>query len=50
MRRCIECTDIKVGDTVAVKYRGNISDGNEIGNAYSMYKGTLVDGGLAVPE
>lgn len=50
MRRCIECTDIKVGDTVAVKYRGNISDGNEIGSAYSMYKGTLVDGGLAVPE
>lgn len=50
MRRCIECTDIKVGDTVAVKYRGNISDGNEIGNAYSMYKGTLVDGGLAIPE
>ena len=50
MRRCIECTDMKVGDTVAVKYRGNISDGNEIGSAYSMYKGTLVDGGLAVPE
>lgn len=50
MRRCIECTDLKVGDTVAVKYKGEISDRNEINGAYSICKGTLVDGNLAVPE
>ena len=50
MRRCIECTDIKVGDTVAVKYDGTISDNNEVSGAYSMYKGTLIDGDMAVAE
>lgn len=50
IRRCIECTDLKVGDTVAVKYKGEISDRNEINGAYSICKGTLVDGELAVTE
>lgn len=50
IRRCIECTGITVGDTVAVKYDGEISEANEISRAYSMYKGTLVDDDLAFAE
>lgn len=50
VRRGIECSDMKVGDTVVVKYKGTISDHNEVSGAYSMYKGTLVDGDLAMPE
>ena len=48
--RCIECTSIKVGDTVVVKYEGEISDNNEINGAYSMYKGILEDGDLQIAE
>lgn len=50
MRRCIECFNFEIGDTVGIKYEGIISEGNEISSAYSMYKGTLVDGDLAIPE
>lgn len=50
IKRCVEFGGIKVGDTVAVKYDGEISEKNEINGAYSMYKGTLVDGDLQVPE
>ncbi|MCI9449174.1 MAG: hypothetical protein HFE30_02830 [Clostridiales bacterium] len=50
IKRCIECTGITVGDTVAVNYDGEISEANEISRAYSMYKGTLVDGDIAIPE
>lgn len=50
IKRCIECTNLKVGDMIAVKYQGPISDNNEIDGGYSMYKGTLVDGDLAIPE
>lgn len=50
IRRCIEYTDLKVGDIVIVKYDGSISDKAEIDGAYSIYKGYLVDGNVAVPE
>jgi len=41
---------MEVGDTVAVKYQGAITQSNEIYGAYAIYKGKLVDGDLAVPE
>lgn len=50
IRRCVEFGGIKVGDTVAVKYDGEISETNEINGAYSMYKGILVEGDLLIPE
>ena len=50
MKRCIECFNFEIGDTVGIKYEGIISESNEIIGAYSMYKGTLVDGDLAIPE
>ena len=39
-----------VGDIVVVKYDGEISASNEITGAYSMDKGRLMDGSVAVPE
>lgn len=48
--RCIEYTGIKIGDTVVVKYEGEISDNNEVNGAYSMYKGVLEDGDLQIAE
>lgn len=48
--RCIEYASIKVGDTVVVKYDGEISESNEVTEAYSMYKGTLEDGDLLIDE
>lgn len=48
--RCIEYASIKVGDTVVVKYDGEISESNEVIGAYSMYKGTLEDGDLLIEE
>lgn len=50
IKRCVEVPGIKVGDLVVVKYDGEISDSNEITGAYSMDKGTLLDGSVAVPE
>lgn len=50
MERSIIFGIVKVGDTVAVKYRGEISDNNQISGAYSIYKGTLIDGDLAIQE
>ena len=50
IKRCLECLNIEVGDTVGVSYEGEISVDDEINGAYSLYKGTLVDGDLAVPE
>lgn len=50
MKRCVDCAGIKVGDVVAVKYNGEITSANEVTGAYSMYKGTLVDGELEIPE
>ena len=52
IRRYLECTNIKVGDTVAVKFQSKIvlGEDNTVSGAVSMYKGTLTDGGVAVPE
>lgn len=49
-RRCIESRHVKAGDAVIVKYDGTISDHNEVSGAYSIYKGTLSGGDLAIPE
>ena len=50
MQRCIEFAGIKTGDLVVVNYKGEISPSNEVNGAYSMSRGTLVDGALAIPE
>ena len=50
IKRCIYNTEIKVGDIVVVKYKGEISQNNEVIGAYSMYKGILVDENVAIPE
>lgn len=50
MKRCVEVAGSEVGDIVVVKYDGEISDSNEISGAYSMDKGKLIDGSVAVPE
>lgn len=50
IRRCLECTNIAVGDTVVVKYQGSASESHEIVGAYSVYAGRLIDGDIAVPE
>lgn len=52
IRRSIECTSIEVGDIVVVTFRGTIdvANGNTVEGARSIYEGTLVEGGVAVPE
>ena len=52
IRRYLECTDIKVGDTVAVKFQTEIvlGEDNTVSGAISMYKGKVTDSGMAVPE
>lgn len=52
IRRYLECTNIKVGDTVAVKFQTEIvlGEDNTVGGAISMYKGKVTDSGMAVPE
>lgn len=50
IKRCLACLNIEVGDIVGVTYEGEIAAENEIHDAYSLYKGTLVDGDLAIPE
>ncbi len=50
IRRCIDCTDVKVGDFVVVKYPGSVLAGNEIDHAYALYPGILVDGDVLIPE
>lgn len=50
MARCLAFRNLQVGDTVGVKYEGSVSKNNEISGAYEIYKGTLIDGDLAVPE
>ncbi len=51
IRRCLEF-GIEVGDTVVVKFTGaiNVQEGNVIEGAYTLYKGTLIDGNVAIPE
>ena len=50
MKRCVKFAGMKVGDMVVVKYSGEISDNDQINEAYSMNKGTLVEGDLVIPE
>ena len=52
IRRYLECTNIKVGDTVAVKFQTEIvlGENNTVSGAISMYKGRVTDSGMAVPE
>ena len=52
IRRYLECTNIKVGDTVAVKFQTEIvlGEDNIVSGAISMYKGKVTDSGMAVPE
>lgn len=52
IRRYLECTNIKVGDTVAVKFQTEIvlGEDNTVSGAISMYRGTVTDSGMAVPE
>lgn len=49
-KRCIECACVKVGDTVVVKYEGEISENNEVSGAYSIYAGILKDGDVLTAE
>ena len=52
IRRYLECTNIKVGDTVAVKFQTEIvlGENNTVSGAISMYNGKVTDSGMAVPE
>jgi len=50
IKRCVEVEKSKVGDIVVVKYDGEVSDSHEISGAYSMDKGRLMNGSVAVPE
>ena len=52
IRRYLECTNIKVGDTVAVKFQTEIvlGENNTVSGAISMHKGSVTDSGIAVPE
>ena len=52
IRRYLECTNIKIGDTVAVKFQTEIvlGEDNTVNGAISMYKGKVTDDGMAVPE
>lgn len=52
IRRYLECTNIKVGDIVAIKFPTEIvlGENNTVSGAISMHKGTIIDGDLAVPE
>ena len=52
IRRYVEFMGVKVGDTVAVKFQSEIvlGEDNSVRGAVSMYKGIVVDGGVAVPE
>ena len=52
IRRYLECTNIKVGDTVAVKFQTEIvlGEDNTVSGAISMYKGKVTDSGMVVPE
>lgn len=50
--RCIEFGGINVGDIVVVNFNGeiNVDAGNIVEGAYTLSKGYLYDGGVAVPE
>lgn len=50
MKRYTEYAGVKVGDIVVVRYRGEFSDDNQISGAYTIDKGVLIDGDIAIPE
>jgi len=52
IRRYIERGIIKVGDTVAVKFRKeiNLGENNTLDGALAIYKGNLVQGNFSIPE
>ena len=50
MKRYTEYAGVKVGDIVVVRYRGEISDNNQISGAYSIDKGILTEGDISIPE
>jgi len=52
IRRCVEFGGINVGDIVVVNFNGeiNVDAGNIVEGAYTLSKGYLYDGGVAVPE
>lgn len=52
IRRYLECRSFKVGDTVAVKFRGEIdlNESNTVKGAVSIYQGTVTERGLLIPE
>lgn len=50
IKRCIEYTNIKVGDIVAVTYRGTVSANNEIDKAFSVYSCNLFHGSAIIAE
>jgi len=50
IRRSIEFEGIKAGDKVVVKYRGEISQNNEIRSAFAMVKGVITGNDVVVPE
>lgn len=50
IKRCIDNEIVKVGDVVVVKYKGEISEKNEVTGAYSINKGTLVEGEPVILE
>lgn len=53
IRRYLECSNIKVGDTVVVNFQTEIilGENNTVSGAISMYKGKVMDSGdIAVPE
>ena len=52
IRRYLACTDIQVGDTVAVKFQSKIvlGEDNAVSGALSVRKGHVIDGDMAVPE
>ena len=41
---------MEAGDIVVVAYRGEITQSNEVTGAYTMYKGTLVEGDVEIAE
>ena len=52
IRRYFECINIKVGDTVAVKFQTEIvlGENNTVSGAICAYKGKIVEAGMEVPE
>lgn len=50
IRRCVEWLHYAVGDTVVVKYDGEISDNNTVNGAYTMVKCKIYEGDALIPE